>query len=117
MKLKKFWLIKQKNDDDEMKKNRLEALNNGNFEPPENSFIVLKVFNENFNTTKVTKINTSETFEVILTKAKLLIEKENSDFYISLSGTNQQPLNSNSLKEAIIKVFKGELKCIALTSM
>jgi len=117
IKAQNLWKAIQKNDEEEAKVKRMEAFASGNFDPPENTPMLLKVFDETNNASKIRKVNTSQSFSTIIETVFELIGGKEAILSVSVGRGQMKSFDEESLKEAFRCVFKGEMRCVTVSSM
>ena len=116
MKCRRIWSIHQSNMDMELKIAKMEVILSGDFSSMPSVPILMKVYDDSTDTTRIKKINTSDSFDHIHAVIKDTIGRDCMASVMVSEGVMRE-MDTNSLKEAYKSIFKGEMHSLFVNAI
>lgn len=116
MKCRRLWTIHQANLENELKIAKMEMVLSGDLSDMPAAPILMKVYDDSTDMTRIKKINTKDTFEHINSVIRETVGRDCMASVMVSEGVMRE-MDVMSVKEAYKSIFRGEMHCLFVNAI
>ncbi|OHT06097.1 hypothetical protein TRFO_26021 [Tritrichomonas foetus] len=116
MAVKKYLILKKKNDEEEMKVRKLELILSGNLDNIPKFSLLMKVFDDRTQETKISKITSDMTTTQIANIVSSVTKRE-AMLSVMVDNNTFEDFNKETLNKAFKNVFLGEIRTLYVSAI